>query len=91
MIQVKNGELMNFEFSDKAVKTINRLDVTTKQRIKTAILKLPDGNVRYVKGKKVTTYRLRIGDWRVVYCFLDRETIFIEKIATRGKVYKKGA
>ena len=82
---------MNFKYSKQAVKTVKRMDSTTAQRIRTAIEKLPDGNVRYVKGKKITTYRLRVGSWRVVYCFLDKETISIEKIAPRGKVYKKGA
>jgi mRNA interferase RelE/StbE len=81
---------MNFEYSNKSIKTIDSIDTVLKQRMKAAIEKLPYGDIRLVKGQKVTTYRLRVGVWRVVYCFLDKETIFIEKIAPRGKKKKKG-
>jgi mRNA interferase RelE/StbE len=79
---------MNITFSKQAVKTINRMDTTTKQRIKAAIERLPGGDTKQLKERHITTYRLRVGDWRVLYSFEDSSTILIEKIAPRGDVYK---
>lgn len=79
---------MNLAFSKQAVKTINRMDSATKQRIKAAIDRLPDGDTKQIKGRSIVTYRLRVGDWRVLYSFEDQSTILIEKIAPRGEVYK---
>ena len=64
------------------------MDSTTKQRIKAAIEKLPDGDVKQIKGKNIITHRLRVGGWRVLYSFDGIDKISIEKIAPRGEVYK---
>ena len=79
---------MNITFSKQAVKAINRMDTSTKQRIKTAIERLPDGDIKQIKNRHIVTYRLRVGDWRVLYSFMNSSTILIEKIAPRGDVYK---
>jgi len=81
---------MNIIYSKQAVKAINRMDGATKQRIKTAIEQLPDGDTKQIKGRKITTFRLRIGGWRVLYFFENGDTISIEKIAPRGGIYKGG-
>jgi mRNA interferase RelE/StbE len=75
-------------FSKQAVKTINRMDTSTKQRIKASIERLPDGDTKQIKNRHIVTYRLRVGDWRVLYSFVNSYTILIEKIAPRGDVYK---
>jgi len=67
---------------------INRMDNTTKQRIKIAIEQLPGGDTKQIKGRDIVTYRLRIGGWRVLYSFGDNGEISIEKIAPRGEIYK---
>ena len=79
---------MKITFAKQAVKTINRMDSATKQRIKAAIEHLPDGDVKQIKSRNITTYRLRVGGWRVLYSFSDNGEIAIEKIAPRGEVYK---
>ena len=79
---------MDFVYSKQAVKTINHMDKTVKQRIKAAIEKLPDGDVKQLQGQEVTTYRLRVGGWRVLYSLVEDGIILIEKIAPRGEVYK---
>jgi len=79
---------MNIIYSKQAVKTINGMDGATKQRIKTAVEKLPDGDTKQIKGRNIITYRLRVGGWRVLYSLGDGNTISIEKIAPRGEVYK---
>ena len=79
---------MNITYSKQAVKAINSMDAAAKQRIRAAIEKLPDGDTKQIKGRNITTYRLRVGGWRVLYSFVDSDTISIEKIAPRGEAYK---
>lgn len=57
---------MNITYSKKSVKAINRMDTITKQRIRKAIEQLPDGDIKLLQGH-VSTYRLRVGDWRVLF------------------------
>lgn len=78
---------MNIEYSKQAVKTISGADRPTKQRIKAAIEGLPQGDIKPLKGSK-GTYRLRIGDWRILFSYPAKDMILIEKIAPRGEVYK---
>jgi mRNA interferase RelE/StbE len=76
------------EYSKKAVKVINRLDAPLKQRIRAAVNALPKGDVRLLSGK-TGTWRLRIGDWRVLFSYPERNKILVEKIGPRGQVYKE--
>jgi mRNA interferase RelE/StbE len=78
---------MDIELSKEATKVLNRMDKTTRIRLVSAIYKLPDGDIVSLKGRE-NTYRLRIGDWRVVYSFKSTDKILISKIASRGDVYK---
>lgn len=79
---------MNITYSKKAVKVINRMDTITKQRIRKAIELLPDGDIKLLQGH-VSTYRLRVGDWRVLFSYPESDTILVEKIGPRGQVYKE--
>jgi mRNA interferase RelE/StbE len=88
MMMVEAVLQMEITYSKQVVKTIGRMDSATKQRIKTAIERLPDGDTKQIAGRSITTYRLRVGGWRVLYSFDDRDKIFIEKIAPRGEIYK---
>jgi len=79
---------MNKIYSKQAIKTIAGMDSVTKQRIKTAIEMLPNGDTKQIKGRDITTYRLRVGGWRVLYSYINGDIIAVEKIAPRGGVYK---
>ena len=81
---------MNIIYSGKAISAIERMDKATKQRIRQGILKLPKGDVKLLHGRKVSTYRLRIGGWRILFSYHTEDTIQIEKIAPRGQAYKGG-
>ncbi len=72
---------MNVIYSKQAIKTLGGMDMPTKQRIRTAIELLPEGDTKQIEGRKLVTYRLRVGGWRVLYSFGMDNTIFIEKIA----------
>lgn len=80
---------MNIIYSRAAIKTINGLDRSTKQRIRNAVERLPNGDVKPLSGS-ARLYRLRVGNWRIVFSYPDRDTALIEKIAPRGDVYKGG-
>jgi mRNA interferase RelE/StbE len=75
-------------YSKQAAKVLNTLNKPTKQRIRLGIEKIPNGDIKQLKGRTITTYRLRIGDWRILFSFVDSNTVLIEKIAPRGEVYK---
>lgn len=78
---------MRIEYAKAAVKVINGMDRPTKQRIKTAIEKLPDGDVKPLKGS-VGSFRLRVGNWRILFSYKEHDIILIEKIGPRGEIYK---
>ena len=78
---------MEIRYSKAAVKVINSMDRPTKQRIRAAIEKLPEGDIKALKGSK-GSYRLRMGDWRILFSYPEHDIILIEKIGPRGEVYK---
>lgn len=78
---------MEIQYSKASVKVINSMDKTTKQRIKSGIEKLPDGDIKPLQGSK-GSYRLRVGNWRILFSFPKDDTILIEKIGPRGGIYK---
>lgn len=80
---------MKIVFSNKAAKTLSKLDTITKQRIKKAVVLLPNGDVKFLQGR-ISTWRLRVGGWRILFSRPNDDTIFIEKIAPRGQAYKEG-
>ena len=90
---------MNIEYSKEAVRYISRLDYMTKQRLKRAIEKLPKGKIKPMEGSKNPKFRLRVGDYRVLFSIHEtavkedgnamiKQTILIEKVGPRGDVYK---
>ncbi|GHV23707.1 hypothetical protein AGMMS49959_17630 [Planctomycetales bacterium] len=78
---------MNFQFSKQAVKTLARLDAPTKQRLEQGITGIPQGDIKPLSGV-AGTYRLRVGDWRILFSYPAAGTALVEKIAPRGDVYK---
>lgn len=80
---------MEISYARAAVKVIHALDRPTKQRIKKAVEGLPKGDIKPLSGSK-GLYRLRVGDWRVVFSYPEENAVLIEKIALRGDVYKGG-
>ncbi|WP_018751153.1 type II toxin-antitoxin system RelE family toxin [Paenibacillus sanguinis] len=84
----------NVEFSKAAFKTLSKLDVSTARRIVKAIEELknaPFGNAqtRKMHGYNGDLYRLRVGDYRIIYEIQNHKLlIIIVKIGSRGDVYK---
>ena len=78
---------MKIVFAKPAVKYINSADKPTKQRLKTAIEKLPLGDVKKLQSLQ-NDYRLRVGDLRVLFSISD-DTITVKDILPRGQAYKR--
>ena len=83
---MKNNYTINL--TKKAEKFIEKQDKDTQKRIIRAIIELPEGDVKKLKGMN-EVYRLRIGDFRVIFEKNDKELIIIViDIGNRGQVYK---
>jgi mRNA interferase RelE/StbE len=70
-----------------AAKALERMNKTERGRIKHAIGKIPDGNIRPLRGK-YPLLRLRVGDRRILFAYKDDETVVIIEIGPRGDIYK---
>ena len=73
-------------YSKKAVKFLKKQDVPTRRRLVAAIEKLTlEGDIKKLQG--VDGYRLRVGDFRVLF---DVNGIIIDiiEIGNRGQIYK---
>jgi len=80
---------MKIYFSKQAAKYLNRLDASSQKRIRNGMIALPQGDIVPLKGSD-GSYRLRVGDWRILFSYMDDNNVFIEKISPRGDVYKGG-
>ena len=81
------GEAMDIQYAKTAVKVINGMDRVTKQRIRNAIEKIPLGDIKPLKGSD-GSFRLRVGDWRIIFSYPVDGLILIEKIGSRVEIYK---
>jgi len=80
-------------YQPKALKTLQKMPRNLSRLIREKINQLAQDphaaniNVKLLEGR--SGYRLRIGDWRVLYEFQDdRLVIVVVRIKTRGDVYK---
>ncbi len=72
-----------------AQKFLERLSLPDKERLIKAIMKLPDGDVKSLKGYR-DVFRLRVGTYRVIYSITaDGSLITVLIIGNRGDIYKK--
>jgi mRNA interferase RelE/StbE len=79
---------MKIDYSKQAIKTISKMEKKTKTRIKLALERLPKGDVKPLIGAG-NVYRLRVGDWRILFTQFGDNIFYIRKIAPRGDVYKE--
>jgi mRNA interferase RelE/StbE len=66
---------------------MKRLSRPDRDRIAAAIDRLPEGDVRKLRGVQ-NTWRLRVGDWRVLFS-IDRAARVVDVLAVRprGRAY----
>lgn len=78
---------MRIEYEKEALKYIQIQDRPTKKRLREAIEKLPDGDVKKLQGYK-SDYRLRVGNLRVIFS-VEMNIIIIKDVLPRGQAYKR--
>lgn len=79
----------------RAASYLRRLSAANKERVKNALKTIsdnPEGHhqVRQMLGEWKGYYRLRVGNYRVVF-WIDNEakTLYVDHIGPRGDVYKR--
>ena len=80
------------EFSKEALNFLHTLDKSSSQRAFKKIKELTSNaenlNLKKIKSTKYNLYRLRVGNYRVIYSIEhDRITIFIVAIGHRKDIY----
>ena len=76
---------MEIIYSKDAIKLLKKQTRQTQSRIISAIEKIPNGDIRKLKGR--SGYRLRVGTFRIL--FDEKGTIInIIDIDNRGQIYK---
>ena len=86
---------IRIEFSKTAVKTLQHMDKALRNRIREAIKGLtqtpPQGDIKPMEGKPSGRYRLRVGGYRVIYCY-DHDgvmvVLYILDVGPCGDIYK---
>jgi mRNA interferase RelE/StbE len=79
--------MYQLKLSSRSQRELEKLSARDLERIAEALRKLEDNprpaGTRKLRGQ---IYRIRVGDWRIIYAILDREKIvLIGKIARRSK------
>ncbi len=80
-------------YTADALRTLTRMDPATARRIRTKILALaqdpraPNNNVKKLAG--VAGFRLRVGDWRVIYTLKQQAlTVIVVRVGHCSEVYE---
>jgi len=77
------------EYSKQTDKFLDSLDKKAEQRLRYGIEKIPLGDIKPYKGRQ-GYFRLRIGDYRILFRWINDEQIYMVLIENRGQAYKKG-
>ena len=81
------------EWREEALRDLRRLDRRTRERIFNAGGRLAEtgyGDVRELEGRNPPEWRLRVGDWRVLFTYVpDQQTILFLRVRPRGSAYKE--
>ena len=84
--------MYRLELTSQAQRQLDKLSVADLEPIVAAIQELRDNpRASGVKKLRGPIYRIRVGDWRIVYAVFDKDNlIVVGKIARRSKdTYKK--
>jgi len=84
--------MYRLELTSQAQHQLDKLSVANLERTVAAIQRLIDNPRPYgVKKLRGPIYRIRVGDWRIVYAIFEKDNLtVIGKIARRSKdTYKK--
>lgn len=84
--------MWSLTYTSQALHVLSRMDPVVAKRIRSKLLALaldpmaPNNNVTRLSG--IMAYRLRVGDWRVLYTLKHQTlTVVVVKIGHRREVY----
>jgi mRNA interferase RelE/StbE len=83
---------LRVEWTKRALRELARLDRATQDRIIAAVDELAGsqrGEVRRIKGTSEEVFRLRVGDWRVIFTYESEATVLVLRVRPRGDAYKR--
>lgn len=84
--------IFNVTLSPRARRELSRLDLDTARRVTAALQQFAAiglGDVARLTGIRPPEYRLRVGDWRVIFHKDDQQReIVVLHILPRGKAYR---
>lgn len=78
-------------WSPEARSDVRKIDQETALRLLKAIarfLQTEAGDIKQLKGFDPPLFRLRIGDWRVIYRRAENESIEIVRVRNRREAYR---
>jgi len=85
--------MWSVEYTAEALQALTRMDRTIAQRVRSKILALardpraPNNNVKKLAG--IEGYRLRVGDWRVIYTLKHQTLIVVViRVGHRSEIYE---
>lgn len=83
-------QIYKIKYNKAALKFLDKQDKKQRLRIYKAIYQLPDnGDIKRLKGYN-NKYRLRVGDFRIIYDKFDNELIIsVINIDNRGQAYNQ--
>ncbi|MES0337354.1 MAG: type II toxin-antitoxin system RelE/ParE family toxin [Candidatus Magnetobacterium sp. LHC-1] len=83
-------DLHEIIWTDNAIEGLEKLDRPVRQRILKKVTWLKE-NFEYIIPEKLMwgisgTYKLRVGDWRLIYVLMD-DKLIIHELAHRSEIY----
>jgi mRNA interferase RelE/StbE len=78
-------------WSKRAAKEFDRLDRHLQHRIAAALDRLAShegGDLRKLEGVDEETWRLRVGDWRILFRYGEDSSLLILRVRPRGSAYE---
>lgn len=85
-------DLCNIEWTENALRDLDKIDRQIVERIlkKTSWLSAHFYNIipECLSGDLTGAFKLRIGDWRLIYTIEDNKTLVIQAVGHRRDVYK---
>jgi mRNA interferase RelE/StbE len=85
--------MWSVSYSEEAFRTLARMDRAIAKRLRGKILALarnplaPNNNVKKLTG--IEGYRLRVGDWRIIYTLRHEVlTVVVVRVGHRREIYQ---
>jgi mRNA interferase RelE/StbE len=78
------------EWRPRALKDLDGLSSDIKNRVIAAVTRLSEGegDIRALEGYKPPLFRLRVGQWRILFRYTESRAAEIQRVVHRDKAYR---